>query len=152
MYHLSPSIPRVPGKLKTEVFDRKKNVSTLDDISNIGDSHEYIHPICEFRKIVRGEKDNSALKLFTRKHEGLPDGTQGRYWWYRDGVRLPEWVILDHKDNGVVNFERTWYEMCEKSEKTTESLKEAGYEKDFLVTLDEAIDYGVADKPGYLYP
>lgn len=152
MYHLSPSVPRIPGRLKTEVYNAKKETSTLDDISKIGDSHEYIHPICEFRRIVRGRENNSTLRMFTRKHEKNVDGTEGRYWWYKDGAKLPEWVILNHKDEGVVNFERTWYEMCEKNDKTIEKLKEAGYEKDFLVALDEMIDFGVGDKPGYLYP
>ncbi|KAJ4287371.1 hypothetical protein N0V90_012770 [Kalmusia sp. IMI 367209] len=152
MYLLNGSLPRVPGKLQTEIYDVKNEVAALDDISKHGETNEYIHPICEYRKIVRGKEDDSALKLFTRKHEKSVDGTEGRFWWYREGRRLPEWVILDHKDEGVVNFERTWYEMCERSEKTTTRLKDAGYEMDFLVALDEKIDFGVGDKPGYVYP
>ncbi|KAL5376314.1 hypothetical protein DPSP01_010541 [Paraphaeosphaeria sporulosa] len=152
MYILNGSLPRVPGKLQTEVYDQKEEVATLDDISKFGETNEYIHPICEYRKIVRGKEDDSALKAYTRKYEAAPGGKEGRFWWYRDGKRLPEWVIMEHGDEGVVNFERTWYEMCETNEKAKSRLMEAGYEKDFLVALDEKVDFGVGEKPGYMYP
>lgn len=152
IYLLAKSIPRVPGKLQTEVYDERKKTTIFQDISELGESHEYIHPICEYRKIVRGKKDDSALKLYTRRHEKNPDGTDGRFWWYRDGKRLPEWVILEHKDEGVVNFERTWYEMCEQTEATKAALKGAGYETDFLLELDEKIDFAIGGQPGYMYP
>lgn len=152
MYLLNGSLPRVPGKLQTEVYDKKDEVAVLEDIAQFGDTNEYIHPICEYRKVVRGKEDKSALEAYTRKHEISPDGKDGRFWWYRDGKKLPEWVILEHQDQGVINFERTWYEMCEEGEKAKSRLKEAGYEKDFLKTLDEKVDFGVADKPGFVYP
>lgn len=153
LYLLNGSLPRVPGKLQTEIYDATREIAALDDISKHGETNEYIHPICEYRKIVRGKEDDSALKLFTRKHEkSTLDGKGGRFWWYRDGKRLPEWVIFDHEDEGVVNYERTWYEMCERSEKTVGRLKEAGYEKDFLEMLDEKIDFGLKEQPGFVYP
>lgn len=152
MYLLNGSLPRVPGKLTTEVYNAKEEMTTLDAISKLGQSNEYIHPICEYRKIVRGEKDESALGMFTRRHEKNEDGSDGRYWWYQDGNKLPEWVILEHEAEGIVNFERTWYEMCEQNDAAKERLKKAGYEKDFLATLDKAVDFAVGDQPGYLYP
>lgn len=152
MYFLNGSLPRVPGKLQTEVYNQKEEVATLDDISKFGETNEYIHPICEYRKIVRGEEDDSALEKFARKYDGGPDGKEGRYWWYRDGRRLPEWIIMEHRDGGVVNFERTWYEMCETGEKAKGRLREAGYENDFLVALDEKVDFGLGNNPGYVYP
>jgi len=156
IYVLNGSLPRVPGKQQTEVYNTSSEVATLEDISKYGETNEYIHPICEYRKVVRGKADDSALKAFTRKFQKSSTlGDQGRYWWYREGGPeggLPEWVILGHKDSGVVNFERTWYEMCEKSEKTKAALKEAGYGKDFLVTLDEVCDFDVGKKPAHEYP
>jgi len=164
MYKLAGAVPRVPGHCLTESYDQISAEAKLDDINKFGSSHEYIHPICEYRRIVRSFEDNSALKAFTRKFEPTDGNAKGRFWWYQDGERkgVPEWIILEHgKHGGVdldgsgqgeINFERSWYEACEKTEKTLEMLKRAGYERDFLSVVDEKIDFGVGEREGSVYP
>jgi hypothetical protein len=150
MYKLAGAVPRVPGHHKT--------------ISSFDSTHEYIHPICEYRRIARGPEPNSALKAFTRKFEPSEGKKKGRFWWYKDDATegLPEWVILKHGEcggvdvdgcgKGEVNFERHWYEVCEKTEKTLAKLKEAGYEKDFLAKIDDVADFDIGEKQGWEYP
>lgn len=94
----------------------------------------------------------SALKDFSRSFEETSGG-KGRFWWQRKGdtKKLPEWIILEHKDNEV-NFERTWYAKCEKKEEVLKKLKAAGYERDWLETLDEKNDFSVGMKKGHEYP
>ena len=155
MYKLAGAVPRVPGHCLTELYDQVSAETKLDDINKFGSTHEYIHPICEYRRVVRSSDAHSALKSFTRKFEATDGHAKGRFWWYRDRekVGLPEWVILEHgKEGGVdldgcgkgeVNFERSWYEACEKKERTLQILGKAGYERDFLSVVDERIDFGV---------
>lgn len=155
-YLLAGAVPRVPGHCQAEIYDHQKEEEGLDDINKYGETNEYIHPICQYRNILRGPGENSALKEFTRKFQANPNAAkegEGRFWWYKNGETkgLPEWVILAHKD-GEVNYERTWYEMCEKTPKALETLKKAGYDKDFLEVLDSKCDFGVGDRAGYLYP
>lgn len=164
MYKLAGAVPRVPGHCQAEFYDREKQETRLDDINKFGSTHEYIHPICEYRRVMRSYEENSALKTWTRQFEPSNGSKKGRFWWVKNdtGVRLPEWVILDHGPHGgqnlvgsstsEVNFERTWYERCEKGEKVDSTFRAAGYEKDFLSKVDEIIDFGVGDKEGWEYP
>ncbi|KAF2635333.1 hypothetical protein P280DRAFT_553854 [Massarina eburnea CBS 473.64] len=161
-YKLAGAVPRVPGACQTETYDPKSKEYKLDDMNKYGETNEYIHPICEYRKIIRGKEDNSALKAFSRKYEKSGDG-KGRFWWYRDGSDkpVPEWVVLEHHEHvegggvseaGEVNFERAWYEQCEKTKERSDILKIAGYEKDFLDALDEKNDFTVGEKERWVYP
>ena len=52
------------------------------------------------------------------------------------------------------NFERAWYEKCEKSKATLEALSkvEEYGEEDFLAALDRKIDFGFDDKPQNQWP
>ncbi|KAF1951904.1 hypothetical protein CC80DRAFT_495790 [Byssothecium circinans] len=161
LYKLAGPLPRVPGACKMDIYDPKSKEYKPDDLSKYGETNEYIHPICEYRKVIRGKEDNSALKAFTRKYEKT--NGKGRFWWYRDGSQkpLPEWVILEHHEHaagvgvseaGEVNFERAWYEQCELSQERRDKLKAAGYEKDFLDALDEKNDFRVGEKEGWVYP
>jgi hypothetical protein len=164
MYRLAGAVPRVPGHCQGELYDHASAEAKLDDINKLGSTHEYIHPICEYRRIVRSFEANSALKSFTRKFEPTDGSAKGRYWWYRNGEAkgLPEWVILAHgkhggadvdgSGKGDINFERAWYDACEKTEKTLGLLKKAGYERDFLSVVDERIDFGVGEKEAWVYP
>jgi hypothetical protein len=165
MYKLAGAVPRAPGHCQAELYDAASAEAKMDDINKFGLTHEYIHPICEYRRVVRShEERTSALRAFTRKFEPTDGTRKGRFWWYMDGESkgLPEWVILEHgKYGGVdldgcgkgeINFERSWYEACEKTEKTLAVLKKAGYERDFLSMVDERIDFGVGEKEGWVYP
>jgi hypothetical protein len=163
-YKLAGSVPRVPGHCQTEIWDQESNETKLADINKYGSTHEYIHPICEYRRIARGHDKHSPLKDFTRKFESTNGTDRGRFWWYKNGDTkgLPEWVILKHGEHGGVdldgcgkgdiNFERSWYEACEKPAKTLGVLKAAGYEKDFLSKVDETVDFGVGQQDGWKYP
>lgn len=145
MYKLAGAVPRVPGDCRPEG-------------SSKGETNEYIHPICEYRKIVRGSEDDSALKAHTRTYEKR--NGKGRFWWYMTDTQghekaLPEWVILEHnhvEGTKELNFERAWYEMCEKTDKAKAALKAARYEKDFLDTLDDFNAFEVGDQPAWMYP
>ncbi|PVI08262.1 hypothetical protein DM02DRAFT_723093 [Periconia macrospinosa] len=161
MYMINGTAPRVPGACQAEIFNEKAKEYKLDDISKYGETNEYIHPICEYRKIIRGDEPNGALRNFTRKYE--KSNGKGRFWWYRNGSTkpIPEWVILEHhehikgagvSEDGEVNFERAWYEQCEKNKKKLDVLSAAGYEKDFLDALDEKNDFKVGEKEGWVYP
>lgn len=153
MYRLAGAIRRIPGYCKLELFDHKVEEQILDDINKHGETNEYVHPICYYRDLIRGPEAISALHDFDRKFIPGNNGGKGRFWWTRKGdtKKLPEWVILPHGDDEV-NYERTWYGKSEKSERILKKLEDAGYEKDWLQTLDDQIDFGVWDKKGWEYP
>ena len=154
MYHLAGEVRRVPGQCQAEIYDHAEGEYVLRDINQYGETNEYIHPICHYRDLIRGPEHNSALSDFKRTFE--PDADRcgkGRYWWQKgDGRKLPEWVILEHEHH-VVNFERKYYQKCEKRPETLRILKErGGYEKDFLASLDGEVDFGIRGKEGWVYP
>jgi hypothetical protein len=152
MYRAMGEIHRIPGHGKAEVYDEEAKQPILTDINQWGETNEYIHPICHYRNLVRGPEENSALKDFTRTFEEGNQG-RGRFWWRKNGdsKKLPEWVILEHEQDGV-NFERTWYTKAEKTEGTLKKLKAAGCTKDFLEILDEKADFSIGRKQGWEYP
>ncbi|CAI6281161.1 unnamed protein product [Periconia digitata] len=161
MYALAGTAPRVPGSCQVEMYDPKSKEYRLEDINAYGETNEYIHPICEFRKVIRGDEPNGALRAFTRRFEKI--NGKGLFWWYRDGGRkgIPEWVIMKHhehvagmgvSDDGEVNFERAWYEQCEKSQEKLDTLATAGYHRDFLDALDIQNNFFAEEKECYVYP
>jgi hypothetical protein len=152
IYRLAGELRRVPGQCRAELYDDKKEEYVLADINQFGETNEYIHPICHYRDIVRGPEPSSALIDFKRFYESNENG-KGRFWWQKGTAKkLPEWAILEHEDNEV-NFERTYYAKCEKTQEKMKVLKErGGYDKDFLATLDEKIDFGIKGKKGWEYP
>lgn len=162
MYTLAGTAPRVPGACQAEFYDEKTKEYKLEDIEKYGETNEYIHPICEYRKIIRGNEPNGALRHFTRKFE-KSNSSKGRFWWHREGATkpVPEWVILEHHEHilgegvsadGEVNFERAWYEQCEKGDDKINMLTTEGYTKDFLDALDEQNDFKVGEKEQWMYP
>lgn len=164
MYKLAGAVPRVPGHCKAEFYDEHEGATKLDDINKFGETHEYIHPICEYRRIVRSYEENSALRTWTRQFKANEGSNKGRFWWVKNDtkVRLPEWVILEHgtyggqdldgDSKGEINFERAWYQECEKKDNVLEAFRAAGYEKDFLGMVDEKVDFGIGGKDGWVYP
>ncbi|PSN63405.1 hypothetical protein BS50DRAFT_559422 [Corynespora cassiicola Philippines] len=161
IYYLSGfPLPRVPGHCSAEVYNEEDKEYKLQDICTFGETNEYIHPICRYRDIIRGSEVKSTLKGFTRKWSPTQDG-KGRYWWYKNGdhepTLLPEWIILPHDDD--INFERAWYEQCEKNRTVLqkvsadlEARKKKNTNQDWLQSLDDENDFGVGDVAGHVYP
>jgi hypothetical protein len=157
MYYLNGSATRVPGHCSIEMYDEDEKEYKLTEVNGYGQTNEYIHPICHYRRIMRGPEPHDPLGDFERFFEESPDKKgEGRFWWRKKGDRedqkLPEWMILEHVDEGEVNFERSWYHMCEKDEAKLEKLRREGYEKDWLECLDEKNDFGVGRMEGWVYP
>lgn len=155
MYYLNGSVMRVPGHCSIEVWHDEEKEYILRDVNGYGRTNEYIHPVCYYRRLMRGEEKLSPLNDFVRVFEETPGKKgEGRFWWQKKGDKnkLPEWVILEHAGEGVVNFERSWYHKCEKNAEKTAKLKQAGFEKDWLETLDEKNDFDVGRKEGWVYP
>ena len=155
LYKLAGAVPRVPGHCQAEIYDPAKEEFRLVDIDKYGETHEYIHPICAYRNMVRGFEANSALRDFERKFE--EKNGKGRYWWYHktDNKPMPEWIILRDGDAGTaagINFERSWYGQCERNQKTIEALQVAGVKKDWLMEVDEKVDFGVGGHNAWEYP
>lgn len=161
IYRLAKSVSRIPGQCKIDVYDAKRDRHEVRPISEKGHTHEYIHPICRYRDIVRGPEPGSALKSFTRKF--IPGaGGRGLYRWFNDdgdSVGIPEWVILEHADDEF-NYERYWYNQCknQKTEAAEQKLLKAletdapGHTGDWLEGLDERVDFGVGKKEAWDYP
>ncbi|KAF2013461.1 hypothetical protein BU24DRAFT_238667 [Aaosphaeria arxii CBS 175.79] len=152
MYRLAGVYPRVPGHCQAEIYEDAGKEYKLQDVAKYGQTNEYIHPVCHYRDVVRGPELQSALKDWTRNFEPEEHG-KGRFWWrIKDEKKaLPEWVILKH-ENDEVNFERAWYNHCEKTDQSLAKLKKSGYVKDFLATLDERVDFTVKDRDADVYP
>ncbi|KAF2118172.1 hypothetical protein BDV96DRAFT_488040 [Lophiotrema nucula] len=152
MYKLQGPLARVPGHCQAEIYNPKKKEYVLEDIHLFGETNEYIHPICHYRDLIRGPEPLSALRDFKRQKHPAKDG-KVRFWWNHnsDNKPLPEWVILKDAD-GDWNFERYFYHQSEKTATTLLKLKKAGYEKDWLETLDDEIDFTVGAKQGHEYP
>lgn len=157
MYHLNGTHKRIPGHEGVEIYDKEEGVYNWTPLSELGRTHEYIHPIVLHRSLVHGWDKHSPLKDgWHREHRRGEDG-KARYWWYMDGekdtVALPEWAVLPDSP-GKKNFERAWYNKCEKTKNTLEKLgaiKEYG-PNDFLATLDKEIDFGFDNKPQNEWP
>jgi hypothetical protein len=73
----------------------------------------------------------------------------------KDTCVIPEWAILRDKSMEEYNFERKWYNECEKTEKTLGKLANApdfGPEKDFMEVLDANIDFESGDSSQNQWP
>lgn len=156
-YHLAGSVPRVPGRCKVEIWDSDAQEYKLSDANGHGQTYEYIHPVCHYRDLVRGPEPNSALRDFTRTFEKTPGGNgRGRFWWQKRGDTksplLPEWIILPHEGEGVLNYERVCYAKSEKTKQKVEVLEKKGVKKDWLGELDEVNDFGMGTRDRWSYP
>lgn len=147
MYHLNGMHVRIPGHEYAEEYDEKSKVYKWVKLADLGDTNEYIHPVTYHRSLVKGWEPRSPLRKSWNREawEGKKDG-KTRFWWYMDGEKetcaLPEWTVLRDDLNEEYNFERKWYEKCEKSRNTLDklaSVAEFGGEKDFLQVLDEKL-------------
>jgi hypothetical protein len=155
LYYLNGSVTRVPGHCDVEVYDPEEKEYKRTDINGYGETNEYIHPICYYRRLIRGVEKQSPLNDFERTFEvARGRGGKGRFWWRKKGDTrmIPEWIILPDVGPGEVNFERTWYAQCEKTKERLAKLAENGYKKDWLETLDDVNDFSVGDKKGWEYP
>lgn len=159
MYIFNGTQPRMPGHEEVEMYDDTAKENLWKPIRNYGQTNEYIHPIVYYRHLVRGWDAHSPLKDgWNREHwRGKKDG-RARFWWYKNGEKetcaLPEWAILPNVSEKEYNFERKWYNECEKTKKTLDALakvKDFG-SKDFLTTLDGKIEFGFDNKPQNLWP
>jgi hypothetical protein len=150
---------RIPGHEDVEEYDEQFKEPVWTSLRGLGDTNEYIHPIAYFRSLVRGWDPHSPLKAGWNREDwrGKQDG-KVRFWWYKDGEKekcaLPEWAILPDKSGEEFNFERKWYNECEKTKKTLDKL--AGVKgfgsRDFLEVLDETIDFGFDERPQNIWP
>jgi hypothetical protein len=116
MYAANGEYRRVPGKCHAEAWDPTKNEPSLVSIYDLGETNEFIHPVCRYRDLIRGFEANAALKNFERKFEVTDNATgKGRFVWNKknDAKKLDEWIIkLDEKNE--INYERRWYRWCEQ--------------------------------------
>ncbi|KAH7086790.1 hypothetical protein FB567DRAFT_51366 [Paraphoma chrysanthemicola] len=157
MYHLNGSHMRLPGHEDVETYDEEEKHYHWKPLRNVGLTNEYIHPIVLHRSLVHGWDKHSPLKdRWNREHWRGTDG-KARFWWYMDGekdkIALPEWAILPDRGD-TPNFERAWYNKCEKTRKTLDALnkvKEYG-DKDFLACLDAKIDFAFDERPQNEWP
>ncbi|KAF2260187.1 hypothetical protein CC78DRAFT_37266 [Lojkania enalia] len=155
IYLAAKSYERVPGHCELEVYDDGE--SKLVDINSKGFTNEYIHPICHYRDIIRGFEKTAALRKFKREFSN----ELNRYFWRHTEDKdhphhkpLPEWIILNDKP-GKINYERAWYHQCEQTDEMKKKLKDhndPSYEKDWLESLDEKVDFSVGDKEAHEYP
>ncbi|KAF2132662.1 hypothetical protein P153DRAFT_382281 [Dothidotthia symphoricarpi CBS 119687] len=174
IYYLNGTHPRDPGHEAIEAYHPKAKEQQWTPLTDLGRTHEYIHPIVYHRRLVRGWDAYSPLRQgWTRMHKRLEDDNKERFWWYktseadeafRDGKpykALPEWAILPEVGTpGPKNYEREWYRMCEKSEATVRALAKArdidqvdGLGRpDFLKSLDVDIDFGVGKRATNQWP
>jgi len=157
MYHLNGSHTRVPGHEDVETYDDEEGHYHWKPIRDFGTTNEYIHPITHYRSIVHGWDKHSPLKAHWNREQWRGTDGKDRFWWYMEGekdkIALPEWAILPDQE-GKPNFERAWYEKCEKSKATLDALskvEEYGKE-DFLAALDRKIDFGFDNKPQNQWP
>lgn len=156
MYHLNGTHMRVPGHEDVEVYENDEAPS-WKPLRALGQTNEYIHPIVLHRSLVHGWDKHSPLKDgWDRKHRRGEDG-KARYWWFMNDdpekIELPEWAILPDLPRQK-NFERAWYQKCEKTQRTLSKLKDVEEfgGKDFLGRLDEEIDFGFDNKPQNEWP
>lgn len=156
MYHLNGTHMRVPGHEDVEVYE-KDEAPSWKPLRALGQTNEYIHPIVLHRSLVHGWDKHSPLKDgWDRKHRRGEDG-KARYWWFMNDdpekIELPEWAILPDLPRQK-NFERAWYQKCEKTQRTLSKLKDVEEfgGKDFLGRLDEEIDFGFDNKPQNEWP
>ncbi|KAF3043274.1 hypothetical protein E8E11_000940 [Didymella keratinophila] len=163
MYALNGTHPRCPGFEQTEMFNKTTEKYGWVNLSDLGETNEYIHPLVFHRKTCVGWHE------WTTKHP-LADWERtfanGRWWWHRktdkdqDGDQarwLPEWVIHKHTD-AEINYERSWYTEAvsmeqqlskktslEKVKKVTilkkPKNKRVVEEVDFLEKLDGEVDF-----------
>lgn len=146
LYYLNGSHTRVPGHEGAEIYNDQEREYQWQPLRSLGPTNEYIHPIVYHRSIVHGWDTYSPLQTnWIRENDTGPTDSKRRFWWHKTGEEkklwLPEWAILSQAQG--FNFERTWYENCEKTRKTLDMLagnKDFGPGKDFLQTLDEKID------------
>lgn len=157
-YRLNGMHVRVPGHEEVEEYDKASKEPKDKWLITRGPTNEYIHPIVYMRSLVRGWDSHSPLRTgWIRDHWRGTDGKE-RYWWHKDGEKhlcvIPEWAILPHLSDTEYNFERYWYNECEKTKKTADALAkvEAFGTNDFLETLDKHIDFGFDSKPQNLWP
>lgn len=157
IYYLNGSHSRRPGHEDIEVYNQEENEYLWKPLRRLGQTNEYIHPIVFYRSIVHGWDKHSPLrKGWKREHRRGEDG-KARFWWYMDKetekIALPEWAILPNLPEKP-DFERAWYNGCEKTKKTLEKLGAIeGYgANDFLESLDKGIDFGFDAKPQNQWP
>ncbi|KAF1830343.1 hypothetical protein BDW02DRAFT_104799 [Decorospora gaudefroyi] len=159
IYYLNGSYTRMPGHEEVEVYDEDLKQPRWMSLRQLGDTNEYIHPIVYFRSLVHGWDKHSPLKeRWNRKNEEGKDG-KTRFWWYMDREEekcvLPEWAVLPDANPEEFNFERKWYNECEKTKKTLDKLAgvpEFGPGKDFLEVLDKQIEFGFAGQLPNIWP
>jgi hypothetical protein len=149
---------RIPGHEDVEEYDEQLKEPVWTSLRGLGDTNEYIHPIAYFRSLVRGWDPHSPLKAGWNREDwrGKQDG-KVRFWWYKDGEKekcaLPEWAILPDKSGEEFNFERKWYNECEKTKTLDKLAGVKGFgSRDFLEVLDETIDFGFDERPQNIWP
>ncbi|CAO2657027.1 Nn.00g058300.m01.CDS01 [Neocucurbitaria sp. VM-36] len=158
MYHLNGTQPRVPGHEDVEIYNEKAKEPKWTPLRDLGQTNEYIHPIVRHRQLVRGWDKHSPLQNGWHRDHWRGDDGKHRYWWFKKDERetcaLPEWAILPDVSNKEYNFERKWYNECEKTKKTLDQLaKDTDIgPNDFLKTLDQNIEFGFDNKPQNLWP
>jgi hypothetical protein len=134
--------PRMPGECELE--EHKATTSTMTKISEKGATHEYMHPVAEYRHQKRTGKEPSTappkkLLDFDRK---LIDG---RYRWVKKtnpDISIPEWIIMNP---GGFNFERDYYNRCLEAKNQDNQLAAKGKrvepEEDWLKKVDEEVNF-----------
>jgi hypothetical protein len=148
LYLANGTHTREPGHEEAEMFDSAANMNKWKPINEFGKTNEYIHPIVQHRRLVRGWDAHSPLKAWKR----VPGN--GRFWWHKEGESdraLPEWVMLPSSPERF-GYERMFYAQCEKSARTVEKLRGETGGRDFLEDLDSKTDFGVVDGPEDEYP
>ncbi|KAF1946326.1 hypothetical protein EJ02DRAFT_249820 [Clathrospora elynae] len=156
IFLLNGPYTRMPDHESVEKYDNKLKEQSWELLRTLGKTNEYVHPIVYHRSLVHGWDAHSPLKDWSRDHREDKDGKH-RYWWHENGgsEALPEWAILPDTSTEEFNFERMWYNQCEKTKKTLDKLAGAkgfGPNKDFLSVLDEHIDFGFDNKPQNIWP
>jgi hypothetical protein len=158
-YHFLGARARKPGHEEVEIYDAEKKAQKWTKLRDLGDTNEYIHPIAYYRSLVRGWDKHSPLKKkWNRDNWRSTRDDMMRFWWYMDGEQdtcaIPEWAMLPDGLGEEYNFERMWYNECEKTAKTVYNgapVEDFGG-KGFLEGLDGKIDFAFDDRPQNVWP
>ena len=158
MYHFNGTHPRVPGHEGVEAYNEKTKRVEWTSLTDIGQTNEYIHPIVYHRSLVHGWDAHSPLREGWTRSDWTGDDGKTRFWWHKGTDKkeaLPEWAVLPDNSEEDFNFERRWYNECEKTRRTLDALskvKDFQPGRDFLKTLDEKIEFGFDNKPQNQWP
>ncbi|KAF2202864.1 hypothetical protein GQ43DRAFT_479521 [Delitschia confertaspora ATCC 74209] len=145
LYGYVGGVSRTPGECTIEKVQDDGKLKTTP-ITDLGVTHEYIHPVANYRQVWRENIKEPSTAPPKQLENFRRELSKGRYWWTKktDGkVSLPEWMILG---NGGYNFEREYYKraLAARLEDKDKELKKEGKswsESDFLGKLDDDVNF-----------